>query len=205
MNNRHQLPVKKQLCNRIPLLCVSFMFLITSCQTVLKTALGLKDFESEISNSKRLAYYDPFVRSEVENLQLYAVADSVKLKIALFNFKNFPHIVAEDLLNQKFYRINCYDDMEGFITNINKGELQLLKEISSETFNETKSHFDSNQIQYSRAKPKNSSRKKWDIYLVSGTFLGKKLRDRTLPITDLQNIDNLSILDLSINAPESIK
>ena len=41
--------------------------------------------------------------------------------------------------------------------------------------------------------------KKWDILYVGGSFLGKKLRKRSLPAFKIEGLSNVSIVDLSVN------
>lgn len=179
---------------------VIFILTVFSCQPVLKKVLGIKTPQVELKNSERMVYYEPFTKVK-SNLKIYSVSDTTSLKLAYRNFTDYPHVIAHDVLSNNKYRIHCYDDVSGQIEDINNGNLKLLTEIPDSIFVKTKIYFEKHsELVFGRTENKIGG--KWNIYIVSGVFLGEKLRNRTVAVTELNDINSFEILDLSVNAIE---
>ena len=182
---------------------VIFLFLIVlySCQPLLKTYLGIKKFEPVISNEDRLAYYEKFIENQ-EQLSIHIFKDSTINQISK-QFDSYPNIHIVDNKNGGIYRLNCFEDVAWDIQNINEGNLDDLEVEKRERFQIIDTTL-TKHTQQVFSKGKINAEGRWEVYMISGTFLGKKLRKKSLPINNLKDISSFTILDLSIES-ESFK
>ncbi|OBX24438.1 MULTISPECIES: hypothetical protein [Bizionia] len=187
--------------NRFHRSIISLIFIVTSfgfqsCQSLLKSYTGIKNPEIEISSQERLDYYQPYTESTKAKVAIYSFLDVKTLQNGFNTFKNYPNIIIKNNSTKKIYKLNCYDDLDLYIEDINNNIytdlLELdekdLQDISRFIENGTEIVFTKNEI----------TQKKWNVYLVSGTFLGKKLRKKSLSITQIKDLNQLTILDLSM-------
>lgn len=176
---------------------------LTSCQPILKIFLGIKEPKIELKNSERLKYYQPFFNKNSKITSIYSLNDTLKLKEAFKDFNDFPIVYIENLDDEKVYYINCYDDTQDKIEDINSNKLPSSIKSNDSVFIKIEKYLDKlNSKKVQEIKNDELPYGKWNVYLVSGTFLGKKLRKRTLPIINLKEINSFKILDLSVNKSE---
>jgi len=172
-----------------------------SCQLTLKTFLGVKDFEQYVSQTDRLKYYNGFVQNNNYNLKIF----TFKEQDSLFNFltkqTNFPFIVVKNLDTNEKYRLSCYEDVGYDAESLNKNEFTITQDKPEHTYSYMEKTITQN-LKISYNKKKTVQNPKWDVYIVSGTFLGRKLQKRTLEIKKLNNIRTINIIDMSMEKIE---
>jgi hypothetical protein len=165
------------------------LFSLYSCQTILKAYTGIKNPKLELSSDERLEYYNPFIENSDSNFEL----------INTFNkYQNYPLIFIQDrTIENDIYLLNCFEDVSYNIENINMNNFEGIIKGKTSELSDLKAFLDTNaEVTYSNFIDKN---KKWNVYIISGTFLGNKLRKRMLPIMQLQDLNKVLILDLSTN------
>lgn len=168
-----------------------------SCQLTLKTFLGIKDFKQYVNEEDRLEYYNGFIENNNYNLKIY----TFKEQDSLFSFfkkqNNFPLIIVNNLESKEKYRLSCYEDVSYDVELLNKNEL-VVNHDSIQGIYELINKTTKQNLKITYNKEKTVQNPKWDIYIVSGTFLGNKLQNRTLEIRKLNNINTINIIDMSM-------
>lgn len=185
----------------IYLIIVSMIFSFYSCQTILKAYTGIRDPQLTLSTNERLEYYNPFIEKSDSNFELRLVKEMDTLINAFNKFQSYPLIFIQDrTVENDIYMLNCFEDMSYDIENINTGNFEELTKGKISEISDLKVYLEVNsEITYSNFIDKN---KKWNVYVISATFLGNKLRKRMLPIMKLQDLNKVLILDLSTNEDE---
>jgi|SRR5690554_2689176 len=185
----------------IYLIIVSMIFSFYSCQTILKAYTGIRDPQLTLSTNERLEYYNPFIEKSDSNFELRLVKEMDTLINAFNKFQSYPLIFIQDrTVENDIYMLNCFEDMSYDIENINTGNFEELTKGKISEISDLKVYLEVNsEITYSNFIDKNN---KWNIYVISGTFLGNKLKKRMLPIMELKNLNKVIILDLSIEKDE---
>ncbi len=172
-----------------------------SCQLTLKTLLGIKEFKQYVSEEDRLEYYDGFVENNNYGLRIYTFKEQDSLLGFLKNLNKFPYIVVNNLETNQKYRLSCYEDVSYDAELLNKNELVVNQDSIKHTFTLIDKTIKQN-LKISYNKEYAAQNPKWDIYIVSGTFLGRKLQKRTLGIRQLNNIKTINIIDMSMEKIE---
>lgn len=185
----------------IYLIIVSMIFSFYSCQTILKAYTGIRDPQLTLSTNERLEYYNPFIEKSDSNFELRLVKEMDTLINAFNKFQSYPLIFIQDrTVENDIYMLNCFEDMSYDIENINTGNFEELTKGKISEISDLKVYLEVNsEITYSNFIDKNN---KWNIYVISGTFLGNKLKKRMLSIMELKNLNKVIILDLSIEKDE---
>lgn len=189
----------------IYLLLITITYGFQSCQSLLKSYTGIKNPEIEINSQERLDYYQPYTESTNTKVAMYAFLDIKTLQNGFNTFKNYPNIIIKNNSTHKIYKLNCYDGLNLYIEDINNNNYTDLLEVKEKDLQDILKFIENGtEIVF---KKHEITQKRWDVYLVSGTFLGEKLRKKSLPITQINDLNQLTILDLSItkNADENIK
>lgn len=191
---------KKKISYFIIVLLTVFSFY--SCQTILKSYLGIKNPQLVLSNTERLEYYQPYIENSDSNFELFVVKELDTLLNTFNKHQNYPLIFIQDSTTEnEVYLLNCFDDVSYFVEDINKGDFEDIAKGKKTELSDLKSYLDINAaVTYSNYIDKN---RKWNVYVVSATFLGKKLRKRMLSVMKLQDLNKVSVLDLSVNEDET--
>lgn len=128
--------------------------------------------------------------------------DTTHLKTYMKKHVSYPMIIVQNTKTDSIYRLSCFDDMKWDINELNEGNPEYLYKADPETYKDVKSLIEENHVNlwYSQSGNKLiEDSKKWNIYFVSGIFLGKKLRRLSFPATNLKDVDQFNIIDLSVN------
>ncbi len=184
---------------KIPMFLITLVFCLCSCQTLVFAYYGIKNPNKAISKEKRFAYYEPFTSNPKIDVKLYALSDTTKWTNIFQKLEgySFPMIYLRNNRTDSLYSISCYEDIKWEINLINDDNLQYTYSGDEEKMAHIK------KIITDKAEPLYDSKKqsltsaKWDIHIVSATFLGKKLRKRMLPIFTLKGLGAITILDIS--------
>lgn len=193
--------ISKKIFIKTPAILILLGFF--SCQSLVRMYLGVDTSpQLSINNSQRMEYYNPFVQhSKKTTLTIYTILDTTALINAFQTFQNYPGIYLKDNLNDNVYILNCFEDVEWDVQNINSGNLENLVKANKKSF-DSLIYFISNKseiVYHSTPSPKIDKNNRWNLYMISGLFLGKKLRKRSLPILNIQGLKSFQLLDLSIN------
>ena len=181
--------------------------ILTSCQPVLQLFTGVKsNIEIYQTNEERQAYYAPLISAVDEaNVKIYTLKDKeLDSIIGTINTlaKSMPLIYLKNIESKDLYRLSCYEDINYDIENIMNETYKryISKDSIEQQYLENKKIIEENFEVTNSIKPRiEGDYKKWDILYVGGSFLGKKLRKRSLPAFKIEGLSNVSIVDLSVN------
>lgn len=171
----------------------------SGCQPFMRLVTGIDSkLEYTIDNEKRMKYYNPYLKAN--NISIFTFKDPEDF---CKNFNFFGRLVSvvyfEDIENNKYYKVNCFDDIKNTFEEINNIEnFSYFKPVSVNEFLSIKNYI----IQKSERvfnKENNNQYKKWNVYLISGIFMGEKLKRRTVTLTKINELNYLYILDLTVN------
>lgn len=188
------------LRNKIVLLGI-IVLCFFSCESLKRAYVGMKKPEIKTREaSKVLSYYEPFLNSRNYQAKVYVFAGYDAAKQAVNDF-GVPTILIKDRDTNAIYELNCFEDIEANITDINNNIINdyiVVKDINAlKAFEEAVDNSSKAKLIYSDTNI--TKGKKWDVYISYATFMGKKLRKLTLPVTKLNGINEMIILDLSID------
>ncbi|SHJ05118.1 hypothetical protein SAMN04488096_107143 [Mesonia phycicola] len=178
-----------------------------SCQSVFRLYTGVKNkIVIYQTNEERQAYYASFISAVNEaNVKVYTLKDKeLDSIIGTINTlaKNMPLMYLKNTETQSLYRLSCYEDITYDIENIinDKYSWDYLDKdsISNQYLNQQKYINKNFEVSFDN-ESKQDSVAKWDVLYVGGSFLGKKLRKRSLPAFKIEGLRNVSIVDLSVN------
>ncbi|WP_121665692.1 hypothetical protein [Mesonia aquimarina] len=176
---------------------------VTSCQPILKAVTGIRNPKFEMTQVERMEYYQPLIAENYETkITAFANWEDLQKGFNIANASGYPNLFIKNLETQKIYRLDCYEDLEENIEEINQQDYSYVEEKQEETeyfYKIDSLSSNSTEVVYHNLPIQPTKEKTWDVIILSGTFLGKKLRKRTLPIKNLENISSLKIIDLSIN------
>ncbi|MCF1421790.1 hypothetical protein [Mangrovimonas futianensis] len=183
------------------------MFLIIfSCQPIIKVITGVKNPTILLDNSERLKYYSPFFETHSYPIKIYALKDTTALKNGFSTFKSYPQIYLNHRKTNTTYFLNCYDDLELYIKeDINEKKYENLYQVANDSLTNLKDFIEEYSTIVYQKEHLNSNSNVWDVFIVSGTFLGNKIRRKSLPLTQIEDLNYMYILDLSINKNEIIQ
>lgn len=184
------------------------LFSLGSCQTLITWYVGVKKPHAYVTQKDRLKYYKPFVEEHYAT-EIYTMKDTASLFKAFRNFSNFLIIYLEDTQTDSVYAFEqCYDDMEYVTESINSLTLdkELLIPITPKKDSVYRNYLfwkdfipKRSELVYAHVDKDKTTTKRWNIYMVTGEFYGNRLRRKVLPITTIEDLNQLTILDFSIN------
>lgn len=178
-----------------------------SCQPAIKLFLRVKDPSKHryVNNKDRLEYYQPFLEKTPQYysfLNLYTITDTSTIQKFMKQHPSYPMIIVQDRKTDSLYRISCFEDVEWDVEHLDKRKsLTSLYRAKRENYTDVQKLLKEN-VSLWRQEEQNviqDSIKNWNVYMVSGIFLGKKIRKMTLPIMELKNVNEFNIIDLSVN------
>ncbi len=174
-----------------------------SCQTALKLFLRIKEPKQFVGNEEREEYYEPFMEKTPKyysSLKIYTISDTTALMAFMRKHTSYPMVIIQNTETDSIYKLGCFEDMKWDVENINKEELDYLIPGKQNQYNDIRELLKNHAIIWHESYDSTVTHtNKWDVYMVSATFFGKKLRRMSLPVTEIKNIDNFNIIDLSVN------
>lgn len=180
---------------------ILIIFSFPSCNALKKVYTGIGKTEITVRDSTEvLKYYDPFLTSNNYQTKVYVLSSFKAADIAVNSF-SVPRILLENEETGNVYELDCFGDIEANITDINNGIIDdYLISNKNEDFENLKLFLNNEKSSKLIFNSKEVSlSKKWNIYISYATFMGKKLRRLTLPVTKLNDINKIIILDLSVH------
>lgn len=157
-----------------------------------------------ITNKKRLEYYSPFIKSDKYDTNIFALIDADAVYKAAGNF-TVGTIFFKDIKTDSLYILQGKTSKEIFdnISNINNSIPDKLVAANTERINMfTKMKEFLDNPEYAKiafSSNEDNTNGKWDIYIIYSTAMDNKIKQQTLPITNLNNLNKLNILDLSMS------
>ena len=174
---------------------------LSSCETAKRAYLGVGKTEVTVKPTNEvIKYYEPFLTGRTHKTNLYVISNYEIANTAMKDF-GFPRIFIKNRHTGVVYELNCFEDIKSNIDDINNNVINeyITLENHQEFDNLTafiNNKFNSKLLVYSGNE---DATKKWDVYIAYATFFGKKLRKMTLPVTTIKDINEVVILDLSID------
>lgn len=151
--------------------------------------------ESEI-----IDYYTPFIKDNKYKLKIYILSNYNSANKAVNNF-GVPRIFIKNRVTNLVYELDCFEDIQDNINDINNNVIDEYVIVKNKEEYENIEEFingtQSSKLIYSSGE--SNGNKKWDVYMSYATFFGKKLRKLTLPVTGLNDINEIIILNLSFH------
>ncbi len=175
------------------------VLLLSGCQPFMRLATGISsEIEYTIKNQGRLKYYHPYL--EADNISLYTLKNPEEFCKNINYFgRQISNVYFEDIENKQYFKVNCFDDIKSNFDDLNNGNISSLKPVLEEEFLPIKNYItQTSEMVFNQKNQKQS--KKWNVYLISGTFMGNKLKKRTATITKIKELNHLYILDLSVDS-----
>ncbi|OYQ31954.1 hypothetical protein CHU92_15025 [Flavobacterium cyanobacteriorum] len=173
----------------------------SSCETVKRTYFGMEKTEITIKpDTEVIEYYRPFLKDNEYALKIYTLSNYDAAGKALSNI-GVPKIFIKNRKTNVIYQLDCFEDIQDNIQDINNNVIDGYITLKNEQEFKNLEAF-INAAQSSKMiffSGENNTMKTWDIYISYATFLGKKLRKLTLPVTELNDINEIIILNLSFN------
>ena len=88
-----------------------FFISITSCQTLVKTYMGISDPKMEVESGKRLKYYKPLYEGKEHETQILTVANQ-DAYINTFQTVSFPEIYLHNRITDSLYVLSCFEELK---------------------------------------------------------------------------------------------
>jgi hypothetical protein len=193
------------ICNhrfKILVALITFIIAFYSCQPIFKLVTGVKNPKVYVNNQDRIQYYNPWIENKEAEILIKTI-ENQKSFVAAFQALedvSFPIFILEDIQNKKSYTVNCYDDFDYTVELLDQKKLHKLKETQLPILKLVDSLSDNFITKKSFNKSKTTKQDGYQIRIVHGTFLGKKLRKRISSVfNSLDPISSITILDLSID------
>ena len=180
---------------------LSFVFLV-SWTPIAKIIYGIKDFKTYVPSDKRIEYYKPYFETTNNKVSIYSFKNWEGLQ-ATFDSVGVPRVFLHNILNDSVFVLNCHEDMLYDVEEINKNNFKDILLADKKEFVNLKNIIDTSAI---LTYTENEIRKnnKWKVYLVNGTFMGKTLRKKALPVTKtLEGVEELIVVDVSIDGEKT--
>lgn len=117
-----------------------------------------------------------------------------------------PRTFIKNRENGDVYDLDCFEDIENNVNDIVNGTVEdyvILRNNDELTAFQNFVNNNEQSVLIHSNKAVNTNSKKYDIYISYATFLGKKLRRRTLSVLNLNDINKIIILDLSYSKAEN--
>lgn len=173
----------------------------TSCESAKKAYLGIGKTEVTIRPTDEvLEYYAPLRKNDSIKTNIFVISNYDSADKALKEF-GVPRIFLKNRKTGIVYELDCFEDVKASIDNLNNNIQNDDMKVKNpqEFISFTEFIITKNDSKLVASSGTGDITKKWDLYLSYATFLGKKLRRLTLPVTSLQSVNELNILDLSID------
>lgn len=183
----------------IVLLVLTLSF--SSCESAKKAYLGIGKTEVKIrAASEVIKYYEPFLKNETFKTKVFVISNYDSSDKALKNFR-FPGIFIKNRETGAVYELDCFEDVKASIDDINNNSIEsdITVKDTQEFLRLTEFINNGKDSKLITSTGESSAAKKWDVYMSYATFLGNKIRRLTLPVTTLKDVNELTILDLSID------
>lgn len=184
------------------LLVVFLIFLIASCSTVSSVISGTKKYESLTTLEQRQDYYNDFLNPTkgISQLRHYNHTDSLLLGFGKLAGTELPFLVVHDSKSDNYYDLNCFEDITADIQSLNDNNVESLKKADQNLISLTK-RFMRQTVEDKRLTPSFSpdENKRYEIFYVGGLFLGNKFKKRVLPITTLNDVKSIQIVEISMS------
>lgn len=185
----------------IGLVLVFGMF--ASCQPLLRLATGVNaKLEYTLNNTERLKYYKPYF--EADNASVYTLANSEEFCKNINYFgSQVSTVYFEDTEQRHYYTMSCFDDIRSAYEDLNNEDFSFLTPISEEVFFPIKDYITNTSLRVFNQEQV-EKHKRWNVYIITGTFMGKKLRKRTAMLTEIKDLNYLYLLDLSVDTTNMV-
>lgn len=182
----------------VKILClIALTACLISCTPIAKLVTGVRNPKIYQLNEERLEYYKPFYEVQNNKISIYTLNDISSFQTA-FDSLYVPRIYVQSNTTDSVYVLSCYEDVGYNIEDLNKDDFDELDTADPQEFARFKSFFEK-QTKLTYTANESNSQREWDVYLVSGSFLGNKLRRRTLQVSSINNLNQIKVLDLSVN------
>ncbi|ARN76556.1 hypothetical protein BST97_00240 [Nonlabens spongiae] len=165
-----------------------------------KMVTGVGNLKAETSMQDRKKYYKPFLAEKKNLVQIrhYNQNDSLINGWRRLSGQNIPILLIHNVKTDKYYSLSCYEDIEGDVEAINNKNFSELVEADS-----TRIKLVADYMQETIAfkelsadyQPDNSN--ELEAFYVGGIWTGKKLRKRVQPITEIENLRSIYLIELS--------
>ncbi|GGB70427.1 hypothetical protein GCM10007424_07980 [Flavobacterium suaedae] len=156
-----------------------------------------------------LKYYEPFLESDKYPIEVFVIKNtgenSIETAQKAINEFSVPRTFIKNRENGVVYDLDCFEDTEANVNEIKNGTVEDYVVLKNDTELIAFQNFINNDEQAALIHSNNvdnTNSKKYDIYISYATFLGKKLRKRTLSVLNLNDINKVVILDLSFSRTE---
>ncbi len=185
--------------NKKYIITISLLSLVSlaSCTPMAKIIFGIKKYETYVTNEKRVEYYKPYFETSENKVSIYAFKNWEGIQ-ATSDSVHIPRIFVQNIATDSVYVLSCYEDIPYDVEEINNGKYDGISKADIKEFTNLKNIIDTSAVLTSTQNVINNNGK-WKVYLVNGTFMGKKLRKRTLPITTINGLQEIIVVDISID------
>ena len=168
-----------------------------SCQTLAKAYFGIKNPKVYGDPEKREKYYEPFYENKPHLVNLYTIADT-STWVPTFEKLHVPRVLLKNNITDTVYVLSCFEDIAYDVELLNAKKYGKVYKADSFEFSKVQDAFKNTAVK-SYTVNEGYNKGEWDAYLIYGTFMGKKIRRRTLPITELNGLRSINILDVSVD------
>lgn len=171
----------------------------SSCSSMMKSYLGIKNPKIYVSTKERYDYYKSLIENSSFETSTRVFKDTTKLFSAFKDISNYqlPLILILDKKENKYYSLDCYEDISYQVEMINEDSFDFIKVASPEFISLVERYINDDTVIIS-----NDSKKleggKYDIFYVSGIFLGEKLQKKVNVLNKLESLVSINIIDLSL-------
>lgn len=179
---------------------IAIISLISSCGTLIKTYLGVKDPTYFEHNDVRTEYYEKLTKDVLYTNETRTFNDTTVLMKSFWkvNEYGFPLVIVKDTKTGNNYHISCYDDVEYDVDLLNNNNFENLTQAEPDLVKYVQEVISTDTEVIS--KQENSSSGKFDLYFISAVYMGKKLQRKSNYISEINGINKLTIIDLSVDA-----
>ena len=190
-------------------LLIAILLCFNSCQTLARMYYGIGKGEIKVRDTTEvLKYYEPFLKSDKYPIEVFVIKNtgenSIETAQKAINEFSVPRTFIKNRESGIVYDLDCFEDTEDNVNEIKNGTVEdyvVLKD-NSEFISFQNFIKDDKQAALIYSNNLDGINKKYDVYISYATFLGKKLRKRTLSVLNLNDINKIIILDLSFNEAE---
>jgi hypothetical protein len=145
-------------------------------------------------------YYAPFLQDDKYVSKVYILSNYDSAQDALNSFGT-PRVFLKNRVTGVLYELDCFEDLQANIDDINNNAADdyIVLKNKQDLFSLEEFVNDKKSSKMILSSGESKGVKKWDVYISYATFLGKKLRKLTLPVTGLNDINEVVILNLSFH------
>lgn len=176
---------------------------VFSCQPLLRAYLGVKKPTLVVSQNERMEYYSPYFEGKNFKTEIYTLADTTGFHV--FDSLMFPKLFLKNRHTDALYLFNCYEDMGYDVDNFNSGKEEELTKGNQKELDYIKRTMDKYGRKIHSINDTITTGGDWDLYMANVTFMGKKLRRMSLPLSEIEGLNRFIIFDLSIDTEDAEK